>query len=147
VERIQQMFPQVGRRLIMWDLQRNGGNIAATTERILSGRGLEVPPQTFQPPAPLAPSASSNASASSGAAASKPAQPDLITRYNLASKLAANSEETDAGTPTGEKQAWSQNKAERQSLMQRRREEMILAARRKMEAKIAAEGKTLQDST
>lgn len=42
VERIQQMFPQVSRRSIMWDLQRNGGNLAATTERILSGRGLEV---------------------------------------------------------------------------------------------------------
>lgn len=40
VDRVQQMFPQVGRRTIMWDLQRNGGNIAATTERILS-RGLE----------------------------------------------------------------------------------------------------------
>jgi coupling of ubiquitin conjugation to ER degradation protein 1 len=42
VERIQQMFPQVLRRSIMWDLQRNGGNVVATTERILSGRGLEV---------------------------------------------------------------------------------------------------------
>lgn len=42
VERIQQMFPQVARRSIMWDLQRNGGNVVATTERILSGRGLEV---------------------------------------------------------------------------------------------------------
>lgn len=42
VERIQQMFPQVQRRSIMWDLQRNGGNVVATTERILSGRGLEV---------------------------------------------------------------------------------------------------------
>jgi hypothetical protein len=42
VERIQQMFPQVSRRCIMWDLQRNGGNVVATTERILSGRGLEV---------------------------------------------------------------------------------------------------------
>ena len=41
VEQIQSMFPQVGRRLIMWDLQRNGGNMAVTTERILSGRGLE----------------------------------------------------------------------------------------------------------
>lgn len=38
VERIQQMFPQVERRTILWDLQRNGGNIAATTERILAGR-------------------------------------------------------------------------------------------------------------
>ncbi len=42
VERIQQMFPQVSRRSIMWDLQRNGGNVVATTERILSGRGLET---------------------------------------------------------------------------------------------------------
>lgn len=41
VERIQQMFPQIARRSIMWDLQRNGGNVTATTERILSGRGLE----------------------------------------------------------------------------------------------------------
>lgn len=37
VERIQQMFPQVDRRTILWDLQRNGGSIATTTERILSG--------------------------------------------------------------------------------------------------------------
>ena len=26
----------------MWDLQRNGGSVAATTERILTGRGLET---------------------------------------------------------------------------------------------------------
>ena len=26
----------------MWDLQRNGGNVTATTERVLSGRALEV---------------------------------------------------------------------------------------------------------
>ena len=38
VERIQQMFPQVDRRTALWDLQRNGGNMAATTERILAGR-------------------------------------------------------------------------------------------------------------
>lgn len=42
VERIQQMFPQIPRRSIMWDLQRNGGNVVATTERILSPRGLET---------------------------------------------------------------------------------------------------------
>lgn len=44
VERIQQMFPQVDRRTILWDLQRNGGNIAATTERILAGRMEAVGP-------------------------------------------------------------------------------------------------------
>lgn len=41
VQRVQEMFPQLDRRLIMWDLQRNGGNVAATIERQISGRGLE----------------------------------------------------------------------------------------------------------
>jgi coupling of ubiquitin conjugation to ER degradation protein 1 len=42
VEQIAQMFPQLSSREIIWDLQRNGGNVAATTERILSGRGLDM---------------------------------------------------------------------------------------------------------
>ena len=42
VDQIAQMFPQLDRRDIVWDLQRNGGNAQATTERILSGRALEV---------------------------------------------------------------------------------------------------------
>lgn len=122
----------------MWDLQRNGGNVVATTERILSGRGLEVPPQSFQPPLPA--SASSTPS-SSTPTQTKALQPDLITRYNLKSKL---EEQSTSSTPPEEEtkkqgQAWSANKGERQALLQRRREEMILAARRKMEAKVAAE--------
>jgi hypothetical protein len=42
VEQISQMFPQLNRRDIMWDLQRNGGSVPATTERILTGRGLDT---------------------------------------------------------------------------------------------------------
>lgn len=42
VEQVSQMFPQLSTREIMWDLQRNGGSVAATTERILTGRGLET---------------------------------------------------------------------------------------------------------
>ena len=42
VEQVAQMFPQLNRRDIMWDLQRNGGSVQATTERILGGRGLEA---------------------------------------------------------------------------------------------------------
>lgn len=41
VEQVAQMFPQLDRRNIMWDLQRNGGSVQATTERILMGRGLD----------------------------------------------------------------------------------------------------------
>ena len=42
VAQIAQMFPQMNTRDIMWDLQRNGGSVPATTERILTGRGLET---------------------------------------------------------------------------------------------------------
>jgi len=141
VERIQQMFPQVPRRTIMWDLHRNGGNIAATTERILTGRGLELPPQTFQPPPPPA-ALSSTSAVNSTSGPAKSQQPDLIARYNLTSKIASESVDTTVAEPEiahGGKQAWSQNKNERQALLQKRRDEMILAARRKMEAKLAAE--------
>lgn len=41
VDQIAQMFPQLSRRDIMWDLHRNRGSVQATTERVLSGRGLE----------------------------------------------------------------------------------------------------------
>lgn len=41
VEQVSQMFPQVSRRDIMWDLHRNRGSVQATTERILTGRGLD----------------------------------------------------------------------------------------------------------
>jgi coupling of ubiquitin conjugation to ER degradation protein 1 len=47
-ERIMQMFPQVDRRTALWDLQRTGGNVAATTERILAGR-LETVWLSFSP--------------------------------------------------------------------------------------------------
>ncbi|KAL2169264.1 hypothetical protein VTG60DRAFT_6267 [Thermothelomyces hinnuleus] len=138
-ERIQQMFPQVDRRTALWDLQRTGGNVAATTERILAGR-LETPPITFQPPPPPG---GGNAGANVTTPQSKPAtpspsHPDLITRYNLKDKLNAPLDEPEGSGKTSGK-GWSTNREERQSLLQRRRDQMILEARRKMEAKIAAE--------
>lgn len=114
----------------------------ATTERILSGRGLENPPQTFQPPLPVAASSSSTSAAGSKPGIVKPPQPDLITRYNLTSKIASENETVEDAENSNSnigKPAWSQNKSERQALLQRRREEMILAARKKMQAKVAAE--------
>lgn len=42
IDQVAQMFPQLDRRQIAWDLQRNGGNVSATTERILTGRQLDT---------------------------------------------------------------------------------------------------------
>ncbi|MCJ1393100.1 hypothetical protein MMC18_005972 [Xylographa bjoerkii] len=134
VEQIAQMFPQVGRREIIWDLQRNGGSVAATTERIL-GRGLETPPPSFQPPS-LA-SSSPPLSTSSSGPSTQPIPQDLITRYNLSSKIQQSPSQLPPpaaeAASEAKKAGWSANKNERQALLQRRREEMILSARRKME--------------
>ncbi|KAF1981840.1 putative AMFR protein [Aulographum hederae CBS 113979] len=128
VEQVAQMFPQLSRRDIMWNLSRNGGSVAAVTERHLSGRGLETPPLSFQSDLPPTPSSSRPATT-----AQPPKQhPDLITRYNLASKI---SQPPSEPAPEKQKPQWSQSKAERQLDLQRRREEMILNARRKMEEK------------
>ncbi|KAH8196524.1 hypothetical protein TruAng_009320 [Truncatella angustata] len=132
VERIQQMFPQVDRRTILWDLQRTGGSVQSTTDRILSGR-VSTPPITFQPPPP--PSSPTPPTQTQAAKAPcKPAEPDLITRYNLQSKVSQVDDDA-----TNDKKGWSSNKDDRQSALQRRRDEMILAARRRMEEKIKAE--------
>ncbi|OIW32124.1 hypothetical protein CONLIGDRAFT_252992 [Coniochaeta ligniaria NRRL 30616] len=139
VQQLQQMFPQVDRRTLLWDLQRTGGNMAATTDRVLAGR-LETPPQSFQPPPPPTPPAAQAPSpAASAPAEVKPAAPDLITRYQLQDKLAVTATKTQETESGKGAKGWSTNKEERQSLLQKRRDQMILEARRKMEAKIAAE--------
>lgn len=46
VDQIAQMFPQLNRRDIMWDLHRNRGSVQATTERVLTGQGLD--PVSYQ---------------------------------------------------------------------------------------------------
>ncbi|KAI9892487.1 MAG: hypothetical protein M1814_001444 [Vezdaea aestivalis] len=136
VEQILQMFPQLSRREIYWDLMRNGGSIAATSERVLSGRGLDNPPPSFQPPA--APGSSTPARASTAQPARKaPQYQDLITRYNLHSKV--DLPEAEASMPENSgKGNWSSNKNDRQLSMQQRREEMVLRARRKMLEKTSA---------
>ncbi|KAI1342337.1 hypothetical protein F5Y15DRAFT_300044 [Xylariaceae sp. FL0016] len=133
VERIQQMFPQVDRRTILWDLQRNGGNISATTDRILAGR-MEAPPVTFQPPRPptnLSPSASQQTKVTA-----KPAEMNLLQRYNLQDKVDQSETSENA---TGKGKNWKQNAQDRQKYLQQQRTNVIIEARKKMQAKLEAE--------
>lgn len=141
----------------MWDLQRNGGSVQATTERVLMGRGLDVvcydvlsahemtsklpmdmiltvtqPPPSFQPQIPQAAAIASSTPRPLGL---KPITPDLITRYNLSTKIASPSDQGQATSVESKPPGWSANKNERAEALKRRREDMVLAARRKMEEK------------
>ncbi len=86
------------------------------------------PPPSFQPQPPA-----STQQPSSTAARPNPNVPtvpiDLISRYNLATKVSSNDNTAEESVGKG----WAASKADRQASLQRRREEMVLAARRKME--------------
>ena len=62
----------------------------------------------------------------------KTAEPDLITRYNLQSRISVKGKEKEEPSPAA---GWGPNKERRQEMLQRRRDEMILAARRRMQEK------------
>ena len=108
--------------------------MAATTERVLSGRGLDNPPPSFQPNLPPAAAIAQGSRGASGQGKVVASQPDLITRYGLQGRISGKGKEP---VPSEEQKrnAWSSDKAVRAEALKRRREEMILAARRKMEAK------------
>lgn len=131
ITQVSAMFPQLDRRSIAWDLHRNDGNVAGTSERILSGRGLDAPPPSFQPPLPAqAAPAAQNPTVSAG-------QPDLITRYGLQGRINDKGKEA-VKSEEQKRMAWTSDKAARAEGLRRRREEMVLEARRKMLEKDAA---------
>ncbi len=93
------------------------------------------PPPSYRPILPSTTTTTTSTSTSTTSSSSTPTHPDLITRYNLASRLSSGvpaGEDAEAGGPS--KPLWSNDGKERQALLQRRREEMVLNARRKLEA-------------
>lgn len=94
------------------------------------------PPITFQPPPPPG-QTTSTVTVTPGRQVEKPAQPDLITRYNLKDKVDVADVQSEEAEKKGK--GWSSNREERQTALQKRRDEMILQARRKMMARMAAD--------
>lgn len=157
IDQVAGMFPQLSRRDIMWDLQRNRGSVNATVERVLSGRGLDPvrdrralefclanltqAPPSFQPPVQETIPTTSATSTVSSLLGGKKAEPDLITRYKLQDRIISSDKgkapDTSGSTSST---AWGATKDERQQALKKRRDEMILEARRKMLEKDVSKG-------
>ncbi|GAO47329.1 hypothetical protein SAICODRAFT_26666 [Saitoella complicata NRRL Y-17804] len=154
VDIVQAMFPHVDPLSIRYDLERTL-SVEATTDKILSTGSLPTPPPTWTPPV----TSSSSSSAAGGDNlyappprtarvptarmdtetrhnAPTPPQPDLITKYNLRSKLASPPSLSKDGPRGSAGKSWSTSKDERQTALRRRQEEMIIKARKALEEKI-----------
>ncbi|KDN43757.1 hypothetical protein K437DRAFT_225436 [Tilletiaria anomala UBC 951] len=146
VDTVQAMFPQVPEASIRYDLSRTG-NVEATCDRILREGALPPPPSgLFQtPPGGARSDAPGGQRAASGsiepaarptagvsAAANEKAQ-DLISRFNLQSRLSASERpgqaavSSSASSSTG---SWSESRQEREQALRSRKEAVILEARR-----------------
>lgn len=132
VDQVAAMFPQLSRRDIMWDLQRNRGSVQGTIERVLGGRGLDPAPPSFQPDLPTTDSSRSAGPSTGSSTSIKKPEPDLIQRYNLQARIAADEKGKQREDVSSQTSGWSATKESRQETLKRRRDEMILAARRKM---------------
>lgn len=106
--------------------------------QMLTTLATQAPP-SFQPP-PSFMSGSATTAATAGAASTpQKKEMDLITRYNLQSRVRETTGE-DGGEETAmqqkkQAQGWTSDKVERQKVLLARRDEMILKARRRMEEK------------
>lgn len=116
-------------------------------------------PPSFQPTLPTPTTSTTDRQSTSGVSAllrgaTKKEEIDLITRYNLQSRVKssdkgkAREEDTTADETRKERSSssggggggWAPTKDARQSILQKRRDEMILEARRKMMERDAAGG-------
>lgn len=163
VDQVVAMFPQLSRRDIAWDLQRNRGNVDGTIERILSGRGLDAvcaatlrthgkgirlltyvfqAPLSFQIASTEPQTTRTSTGTSTGTLSSllsgKKADSDLISRYKLQDRISASDKGKAVESSTPQNNTWAPTKVERQEVLRRRRDEMILEARRKMLERDAA---------
>jgi coupling of ubiquitin conjugation to ER degradation protein 1 len=119
ITQVSAMFPQLDRR-----------SIAGTSERILTGRGLDNPPPSYQPVLPE-PAVQVPAASAAGGRMGGGGQPDLITRYGLQGRIGDKGKEA-VQSEEQKRSAWTSDKAARAEGLKRRREEMVLEARRKM---------------
>jgi len=118
---------------------------------VLTDRKLicrQPPPNFVAQDSPVAASVLAGVSSASTSTLQTQKHSDLITRYDLSSKInpvagpaqdsegdSAVSREKQAGPAAGnatQNKAWSANKVERQALLKKRRDDMVLTARRKL---------------
>ncbi|KAH9916741.1 uncharacterized protein BXZ73DRAFT_80989 [Epithele typhae] len=137
VDAVHNMFPDIPKDNIRFDLLRTG-DTQLTSTKILERGFLPAPPPAYytiyprsaDTPAPAQPAATP------AAGPSKPKQPaNLLTRYHLESRAASTGVSVAASPEqAGGKAVWEDTAEKREASLRERKAQMILAARERMRA-------------
>ncbi|GAA93432.1 uncharacterized protein L969DRAFT_96044 [Mixia osmundae IAM 14324] len=143
IEQVQAMFPQVSLAAIKYDLERQGGSVESTCERILREGRLPEPPASFfadGPPRPTpilgttaqaAATAARNRPASTASSSPSGAQANLLRKYGLEAKAKAEEDAWRSGQSIATA-ATAGKDLSREDIVRDRKTRMILDARLKL---------------
>ncbi|KAE9402637.1 hypothetical protein BT96DRAFT_918148 [Gymnopus androsaceus JB14] len=134
LDTIGNMFPDIPRDNIRYDLLRTG-SVETTTNKILERGFIEAPPPSYFTLYPRTLAPTPNNSAASGFSSSssiKQPKDTLISRYNLQSRLKSEDTATIPDEDVGGKAKWEDTPEKREASLRERKERMILAARQRM---------------
>ncbi|EIN05481.1 hypothetical protein PUNSTDRAFT_74748 [Punctularia strigosozonata HHB-11173 SS5] len=131
--RVADIYPDIPRDNIRYDLLRTG-DVAVTSEKILTKGYLDAPPSAYYELYPRGPESSSapHAQPSSTDKGKSPAPPkaeSLISRYHLEDRLASASTVVQSPTDVAGKATWEDTPEKREASLRERKAQMILAAR------------------
>ncbi|KAF9074742.1 hypothetical protein BDP27DRAFT_1316752 [Rhodocollybia butyracea] len=133
VDTIGNMFPDIPRDNIRYELLRTG-SVERTTNKILEKGFLDAPPPsyfTLYPRAVLNPTAGAPGPANN--ATSSSVKPEtLISRFNLQSRIKGDAPTVIPEEEVGGKARWEDTPEKREESLRERKAKMILAARQRM---------------
>ncbi|KAF8528457.1 hypothetical protein BU17DRAFT_73498 [Hysterangium stoloniferum] len=141
ISTVQQMFPDVPRDNIHYDLLRTG-SVEATSNKLLETGFLEVPPRAYflvfptqaaAPGAPAVPSSARQAGAAAAATStSGPPKANLIARFQLEERLRDGAGAAASAVDPGGKASWEDTAERREASLRERKAQMVLAARKRL---------------
>jgi len=137
ISAIQNMFPDVPRDNIRYDLLRTG-SVETTSNKLLERGFLEAPPRGYYelyPPqtgTDAVPAAGQNAGQPAAASSSSTDKNNLIARFHLEERLKSASEVPSTTLDPGGKAAWEATPERREASLRERKAMMVLAARKRL---------------
>ncbi|TDL20539.1 hypothetical protein BD410DRAFT_366329 [Rickenella mellea] len=145
VDTVANMFPDIPRDNIRYDLLRTG-SVQTTSNKILERGFLDAPPPAYFRIYTRENDQGAQAGAAGRQSGSSRKGPSLISRYKLDTQLVDDAK-IDEPQEAGGKAVWEDTPEKREASLQQRKAQMILAARKRLLAQQEREAAELASSS